>query len=358
MSLGYRQCDIINLVYSNSLDLLDNIKVNKKKNERKFNDDLRLLLSEILYITRYVDYENDKIIKIIYIGAAPGFHLVKLMKMFPFIKFDLYDDQEIHQDLERYLLENENQVNMYREKFTLETCSRYEDSIEDIYLITDFKDVKFMSDPIFSEDKEYNEIKKKFQQEKEASYLEDMNLQKEICKKLEPHNAFLRFRPPHFYKDTTPEPAIFEYFNGIVYLMIFNDYKSIESRIVVTDYVNDKFKWNYKNFQYRLNYFNSEIRESLLVNPFTNDSAPLPNQLGNKFETVMMIQILIEYFKTIGYENPRVNDIIKFYTDFLVVETCSDIPGMLKECSIERIEEEIDADLYDEPANYEDDNLY
>lgn len=358
MSLVYGPCDITNLVYSNSLKLRTDIKVNKKKDERKFNDDLRLLMSEILYITRYVDYQDSKPIKIIYIGAAPGFHLVKLMKMFPFIIFDLYDDEELHPDLERYLIENENQVTMYREKFTLETCSRYEEALEDIYLITDNREVRFMKDPIFPKDSYYSEVKEQFQKEKEASYLQDMEFQKEVCKKLEPCNAFLRFRPPHFYEGMSPEPAIFEYFSGIVYLMIFNDYKSTESRIVVNDYVNDKFKWNYKDFQHRLNDFNAEVRESLLVNPFTNDSAPLPNQLGNKFETVMMIQLLIEYFKTIGYDNPRVTDILKFYTDFLVVETCSDIPGMLKECSIERVDDEIDADLYEEPVNYDEDNFY
>lgn len=356
MSLLYGPCDITNLVYSSSLKLRQNIKVNKKKDERKFNEDLRLLMSEILFITRYVNYEDDKRIKIIYIGAAPGFHLVKLMKMFPFIQFDLYDTEDLHPDLEIFLEENKSQVTMYRMKFTLETCVNYEDSLDDIYLITDNRDVKFMKDPIFPNDAHHNEIKRNFQMEKEASYFLDMQLQKEICKRLTPVASFLRFRPPHFYDNVSPQPAIFEYFNGIVYLMIFNDYKSTESRIVVTDYSNDKFKWNFKDFQYRLNDFNAEVRESLLVNPFTNDSSPLPNQLGNKFETVMMIQLLIEYFKTVGYENPRVKDVIKFYTDFLVVETCSDIPGILKECSIQE-NENYDIDLY-EANDYMEDNLY
>lgn len=314
------------LVYSN--DLLDNIeyiKVDKKKHERKYNNDMRLLLSEILFITRYVDFAPN--IKIIYIGAAPGFHLVKLMKLFPFIKFDLYDPEELNLDLVQYISVNSNQVTFFNEKFILETCEKYNNSEENIYLITDNRDVMFMKE-------DFND-KINFQIQKEISYAEDMNFQKEVCIKLNPKYAFLRFRPPHFYKETTIEPAIFEYFAGTVWLMIYNDYKSTEGRIAVNDFTKDNFRWNYKKYQFRLNFFNDKVRESSLTNPVTLDQTPLPNQLGNKFETVMMIQIIIDYMITIGYLNPRISELMNFYTNFLVVETCSDVPGLLAGCDID-----------------------
>lgn len=350
MSLSYGECDIGNLIYSSLLEPQKDIKINKKRSERKYNDDLRLLLSEMLYIIRYVDYNPDREdTTIIYIGAAPGFHLVKLMKMFPFIKFHLYDDQDLHCDLEKYISENGEQVRMFREKFTLESCDMYEG--RNVYLITDHKEVRFMSDLPFSKEEGYLESKRLFQIEKEQSYLNDMEFQKEICKKLNPKNAFLRFRPPHYYDGESPEIAIFEYFPGTVYLMIYNDYKSTESRIVVENFTDEKFKWNYKEYQYRLNYFNDNKRESLLKNPFTNDNSPLPNQGGNKFEFVMMFFILLEYYASIGIENPRVSDIFNFYTRFLVIESCSDIPNMFKECEIAvNTVEGPDADLYEEPV--------
>ena len=351
MSFIYDEASIGNIIYNSLLELKIDIKVNKKKNERKFNDDLRLLISEILYIVRYVKYDPyTRQTLIIYIGAGPGFHLVKLMKMFPFISFDLYDDKELHVDLEKYIIENTEQVNIYREKFTLETCSRYENKNDDIYLITDFKDVKFMVDPPYTNDGKYDEIKREFQREKELSYAADMELQKNICISLNPINAFLRFRPTHYYLNESPENAIFEYFNGTIYLMIYNDYKSTESRLVVDDFNNTKFKWNYKDYQYRLNYFNDIKRESLLKNPFTNDNTPLPNQGGNKFEFVMMFYIILEYFSSIGIKSPRITDIFNFYINFLVVETCSKIPNMFKECAIEdnTNEDGPSADLYEE----------
>lgn len=350
MSLAYGEPGIDNIVYSSMLQTRETIKVNKKKNDRKFNEDMRLLLAEMMYITRYVDFDPyGANTRIIYIGAAPGFHLIKLMKIFPFIKFDLYDDQELHPELEKYINENGDQVSIYRELFNLETCSRYDEYDDNIYLITDFRDPKFMKDVPYTNDGTYDELKRKFQKEKEISYSADMELQKLICQRLTPINAFLRFRPSHFYAGESPDPAIFEYFSGTVYLMIYNDYKSTEGRLVVTDFTNEKFKWNYKEYQHRLNYFNDEIRESSLKNPFTGDNTPLPNQGGNKFEFVMMFSIILDYFSSIGIESPRITDISKFYIDFMVVETCSKVPGMYAECEKEeQTEDGPSADLYED----------
>lgn len=350
---GFGQSDISNLVYSDVLKIKPFITVNKKKHERKFNNDMRLLLSEVMFITRYV--ETDKDPRVIYMGAAPGFHIIKLMKMFPTIKFDLYDNEPLNKELEHYIGENPDQVIFYDEKFNLNTCDRYTDPSENIYLITDHRDPEFMKDPIFPKDEYHNEIKKQFQEMKELSYADDMDFQKKICQKLLPKFAFLRFRPPHFYEGKSPESAIFEYFYGTIWLMIYNDYKSIEARIAVDNFDNDSFKWNYKAYQHRLNHFNDEVRESLLVNPITKDTTPLPNQLGNKFETVMMMQIIKDYMVANNHTSPRIQDLMKFYIDFLVVETCSDAPGVFNNCNIDNCDNEEIQDI-DEvtQSNYDD----
>lgn len=357
MEITYGQCDIKNLVYSDILKLLEDIKVNKKKHERRYNDSMRLLLAEIKFITNYVEM-SERNIRIIYIGAAPGFHLIKLMKLFPFIFFDLYDDQELHPELQNYINENSNQVNFYQELFLVNTVERYLNSEDDIYLITDHREVKYMNDPLYSED---TETKMKWQIEKEASYMKDMELQKEICINLKPIYAYLRFRPPHYYasgpmKLSEDEKPIFEYFSGVVWLMIFNDYKSTESRLAVNDFDNTKYGWNYQTYQYRLNYFNNEIRESLLLNPLTNQTTPLPNQLGNKFEPIMMMQIIIDYMMSIGISDIRIGSLMKFYEKFLVVEYCSDIPGMYSGCNFENVHVENPDDKFGQ-CDYVDDSL-
>jgi hypothetical protein len=338
MEVTYGQSDIKNLVYSDILKQLENIKVSKKKNERRYNDSMRLLLAEVAFITTYIELK-EKEVRIIYMGCAPGFHLIKLMKLYPFIHFDLYDDQELHPELEQYIDENSNQVNIYRELFKVETTERYSNSEDDIYLITDHRELKYMKDPIYPGD---NEIKMAWQIEKEASYMRDMELQKEICIALKPIYACLRFRPPHYYssgpmKLPEDEKPIFEYFSGVVWLMIFNDYKSTESRLVVNDFDNIKYGWNYQTYQYRLNYFNDEVRESLLLNPLTKQTTPLPNSLGNKFEPIMMMQIVVDYMHSIGITDIRIGSLMKFYEKFLVVELCSDIKGMYSSCNFESV---------------------
>lgn len=327
MSLTYGQCDInSNLIYNSNIQQLvitdskedDTLKRDNIDRQRKFNNDMKLLLAEINFINKYV--ENDDEILIVYIGCSPGLHLVKLLKMFPFIKFHLYDPEDPHSELLEYIKNNSDKITFYKELFTIETCNRYKKS--SIYLMTDFRDIKYNVDPYFGLD---FEAKNKWQMEKEKSYVDDMEFQKQICILLEPKVSFLRFRPPHFYSNQRLDNISFEYFHGVIWLMIFNELKSTESRIVVTDYTTTDFKWNYQLYQYRLNYFNFKLRESMLLNPFTNDKSPLQNQLGNKFETVLMIKIIIDYFNVIGYPSPRQIEILDFYSNFLVAETCSDV---------------------------------
>jgi hypothetical protein len=336
-NLIFNKCDISNLIYSGSLNEQIGIKVNSKKSERKFNDDLKLLISEINFICRYVEPSTK--IRIIYIGAAPGIHLIKLMKMFPQIKFDLYDEQRLHPKLISYIDENFSQVRYINENVNESTNFDISDIDEDIYLISDIKNIRYSKDEFFT-GIDAIQRKEEYQNRKDQSSLEDMELQKIICKKLIPKYSLLKFRPPKYYERRTYENTIFPYFYGTIWLMIFNDLKSTESRIVVNNYEKDDFNWNFKSYQYRLNYFNDELRESLLENIFSKDSRPLPNQLGNRFEIMMLFKILIDYMTTIGYSEPRVVDIVDFYVKFIIPESCSSVPGMDKVCMIKGEEEE------------------
>lgn len=333
--VNYGQPDITALVYSHMIRLRDYIKIeNDKLPTRSYNDDIRLLLAELNFINRYVNYEARPV-RIIYIGAAPGFHLAKLMRMFKFqgnecIYFDLYDDQVLHPDLEQYINENPDQVTMYRELFTVETCERYDNSTDDIYLITDHRDPKYSKDPIFGSDKD---AKNKWQVEKESSYMADMELQKDICIRLRPKYACLRFRPPHFYDKITSDDESMVYLSGVCWLMLYGDLKSTESRLVTSDYDNVNYKWNIKTYQHRLNYYNAEVRESLLLNPLTKEQTPLPNMLGNMFEPVMTLVHVIEYFKTIGITSIRLKSLMDVYSKLIMVDYCSDTPGLFQNCS-------------------------
>lgn len=359
----YSEANYTNLIYSTLLREQKSVSVNSKNSERKVNHDLKLLTNEIIFICKYVEYNKDKKIKIIYMGAAPGFHLTKLLPMFDFIYFDLYDPEPLHTELQKYIMLNNDKITYFNEKFTTETCSRYENSDFEIYLITDHRDVKYNTDPIFQpiEGVDINLTKHNYQMEKEQSYINDMELQMQICKILKPKCSNLRFRPPHFY-DTeyykSPKPAIFSYFSGTIWLLIYNELKGTEGRLVVNNYEEDNFSWNYESYQFRLNYFNTVIRESLLSNPFHNNNTPLPNQLGNKYEVVILFKILIEYFLSIGYIDPRVNDVMSLYTNFIIKETCINYVCDMKNIENEETKEEVnDNDNFD-VNQFEDEMMF
>lgn len=333
--LIYGRPVIENLIYSYLLQPLDKVERVKGKDVRVTNNDLRLLLAEMNFINRYVEM-GDKEIRVVYIGASPGNHLVKLLKMYPFINFDLYDDQPLDFELENYIKENHSHVNFFNQLFELETCDSYKDRNEDIYLITDNRDVKYNQDPNFGTD---FAAKTAWQDEKEKSYEVDMEFQKQVCFRLNPVYACLRFRPPHYYSGITDKDANFLYFKGVVWMMPFSEFKSTETRLVTNTYTEVDYRWNIRTYQFRMNYFNSKIRESLLLNPLTKDTTPLPNLLGNKFEMVMAIVISIEYFNSIGITDIRLNSLMKFYDEFLSVDKESNIFDLIDNLLFEKKDE-------------------
>lgn len=359
-ALIYGRPSIYNLVYSHMIQLRNMIKIEKgKKLTRSYNNDIKLLFRELNFIVRYVEY-GSKPIRIVYIGSSPGFHLAKLMKLFKFnsenmIHFDLYDDQVLHPDLQHYIDENPDQVNMFNEQFTLDTCDRYVNTGEDIYLISDISDPKYFKDPIFRGDKD---AKEKWQKEKEESYLNDMEFQKQICIKLRPLYACLRFRPPHFYVGITEDDVNFEYFKGVIWLSIFGDLKSTESCIITKDFDTINYRWSLKTYQFRLNYYNDEIRESLLLNPLTEMQTPLPNQLGNVFESSMIMVHLVEYLQSIGIakKSIRLKTLMDLYSDFVMVDFCSDSANFFKNCSFNEVHSAGDGST-DQSCLYIDDSL-
>jgi len=359
MSLAYGTPQIEKVLYSERLKELVDIKIDIKRNQRKYNEDLRLFTAELLFLIYYIEPVKNKNNRVIYMGAAPGFHLVKIMKMFPDIMFDLYDKENLHIELQKYVNDNPDQVTYFDENFSVETCKFYEETEDNLYFMTDHRDPEFMTDPIFTYSKDKNDEKQKYQVKKEESYKHDMDLQMEICKVLKPLYAYLRFRPPHFYSGLSPKNASMEYFSGTLFLMVFNDYKSIEGRLVVSNFDNCDFLWNYESYQYRLNYFNNEVRESMLKNPFTFDQTPLKDQLGNKFETVMLIYLLKEYFKLQGQLTIKSSSIINFYKNFIILESCNELNGMYDVCETKTddvIETITETAYYDSEVDENDDD--
>lgn len=98
----------------------------------------KLLISEIYAITQYYVHHGhmgDPVV--LYIGAAPGTHLMTLQGMFPRIKFILFDSARFDRDL----LALPSTFLIYREYFTDETCLSIKSKLDNktLVLISDIR---------------------------------------------------------------------------------------------------------------------------------------------------------------------------------------------------------------------------
>lgn len=373
------------LIYSSHLGNISSIKVNLQTNQRRYNEQLRLFASNLYFLSLFIkpiNYDDIIIVngveqtriknRVIYVGNNPGLQLMKIMTMFEDLYFDLYfyieSGTKVDNEILDFINKNSNRVKHYNRSYDVnEDYKKYvivktdengkelrtQTKNEFIYLLSDIRDLNFHTDPTSIHGKDKYEEKMKFQMLKEESYKKDMELQMSITKSLVLTAAYLRFRPEHFYEGITKPGTYFTYYEGLVNLMIYNDMKSTESRLVVTDFNNDKFKWDCEIYQHKMNYFNDKVRESFLINPFTGDQSPLNFQLGNKFETVMLMYLLKQYFYIQGITNVKSNNVLKFYTNYVIAESCTSISGT--NCEIETNsdnEEQEEEDNYDEKYGY------
>ena len=304
---NYNLCDYNHLYFSNLKE--DNRTINKSENRFYDNKDIKMLSTIIFFINKYVTIENKKV-KILYINALPDKHLVKLLLMYPFLYFDIYVNYELDKELV-----NNDKVNIYRKEFTIDDANLYKDNEEfDIYVITDHK-VDF-----HLRNETYN--KEEFKIVKEKSYEEDMKNQYDFCKIIKPKAANLIFRPPKFINTVDIN---YSYFNGEIIATIFNSSFSNSSRLIINNLDgeynwNEIYKWNLVVYTNKLNYYNNVVCKYLLKNPFTNDNTPLPNQIGNKFEYVILFMILRDYFISIQNPLPSLYDVLSLYTNFFIKE--------------------------------------
>lgn len=190
---------------------------------------LKLLFSEMLFLSKYSEDGN----KVLYIGAASGYHISLLADLFPKLTFDLWDAGKFN-------LEQRDNIKIFHKYFTNSDAQEYKKEGKNILLISDIRNL---------------DIQKYRHNMKELDKLitSDMNKQKEWTQIIKPKAAYLKFRLP-YEKGTT------EYFDGKIYLQPFSP-QSTESRILVTDY-NKMKKYDNTEFDEKLAYVNCCIRGS------------------------------------------------------------------------------------------------
>src|SRR3989338_871731 len=97
----------------------NNVMAKKDTEANQHLGQRKLLLSEIQLLTKYYT-EQDTDPVVIYIGAAPGIHLPFLSKLFPNVKFILYDGAKFCNDI----LENPKTYKIKNIFFDSDECKK------------------------------------------------------------------------------------------------------------------------------------------------------------------------------------------------------------------------------------------
>lgn len=200
---------------------------------------LKLLMNEVLFLAKYATNEL-----VLYIGAAPGYHIGKLADMFPHLQFDLWDPDVFD-------VEKRDNIKLYNEYFTNKSTELYKD--KKIILISDIR-----NRDIDTKGSDYDKMDK--------IVMEDMTYQMEWCRLIKPSIANLKFRLP--FPDTIKEKkniSTYRYLTGTIYFQPFGKH-SMESRLVTRDYLTTT-EYNIQEFIDKLSWFNYHYR----CQKYTND---------------------------------------------------------------------------------------
>lgn len=246
------------ITYTESREICSN-----NKNLHKMHlGQLKLFFSELIFLSKYA--KTDDII--LYIGAAEGYHISLLADFFPKTQFHLWDPRKFD------LIPKPN-ITLFNAYFTDQTAVSYQNPSvplpkdlpklnknikpNKILLMCDMRDLKIRR---YRKDKDGRNT--------DYLIMDDMDLQAEWCKIINPRRAYLKFRLPYNIHDLTKEKfvssnnkkkkEIYSYFKGTVYFQPYAPL-STESRILVKNY-NEMIDYDVVQYDEMMAYFNAKYR--------------------------------------------------------------------------------------------------
>lgn len=316
------------LVYSTDLSTSStpgnerDISINRTEDK-----ELNQLSYDINFINVYVNMDGGNP-TIIYIDPYSHSALIKLMELYDFANFEIYDQVPAERNLSQYVAKNSHRVSFYHEPKVLDNpteldkdyeqfnperlAEKYKD-VANKYLISTLTDVEIrvnMTDPD-------HKVRQQFHLNKEKVIAKNSEKNIKISTAISAKKSFLKFRPFHLHSDLPGRNMNFPFFDGTVILPVFSGKKSSDCRMVVMDY-REIIDWDSAKFTIIINNWNKKTRELLALNPFNGRKEPLPNQLGNYFEISVLFMILKDYYLSIGHLDPTSQDVYNLYSKFIV----------------------------------------
>lgn len=235
----------------------------------------KLFLSEIQFLSTYANLAHGAIV--IYVGAAPGNHILFLAELFPKISWHLYDPA-------KFKIGGTPKIKIYQQLFTDETAKSWEKTIptleHKVFLISDIRS----GDPKLGSEKF------------EKAVAQDMKLQMNWHLMLNPKQSLLKFRLPY----PTDTLKVSKYLAGTVYKQCWAPQTSSETRLVPSR--DNKGNWIIKDwdlirYEEQLFHFNTKIREETKFDQWNPDGHNLEDpevedlQLSSDFDSANEILI-------------------------------------------------------------------
>jgi uncharacterized membrane protein len=245
---------------------------------------LKLLTTEIQFLTLFWDPRETPNPICVYVGAALGTHIATLCLLFPSFEFHLYDNRNFDPILKKH-----NNVFLHEHYFTPEDAAKWEEVNDRVFFISDIRASTYVR--VENESLEYE------QKQNETLVWNDMQLQQSWVEKIKPHRAHLKFRLPYAYKFILEENKSREYLDGFVFIQPWAGQSSSECRLVpYPDF--RKRDWDLKTYEDMIFHHNAVVRESRrYINPLTGRGEPIAAQLGlnDDYDSTCFTQIIFEY---------------------------------------------------------------
>jgi len=279
----------------------------------------KLGLALVQFLTFYWNPKEIPDPVVVYAGAAHGVNIGAVSKLFPDVRFELYDPGN-------FLIKETDKIKIYNQLFTMEeTAKQWKEYIEDrekkglpnnVFLVSDIR-------------REISHIEEGVTLETEEKIWEDMMMQAKWYEFIKPHKAQLKFRLPYVDKNTKHRFGNYvPYLSGTLYRGIWAPVFSTECRLVPEGYEN-KY-WDIKKHESQMFHFNTEVRggrqlyinpyyETYYTNPQYNDIdqrsknaifTPInPPELLNDYDSIAETNLWILYLSRTGIENATLENV-------------------------------------------------
>lgn len=189
---------------------------------------LKLFYSELMFLSKYAEPGD----RVLYVGAASGYHTSKLAQLFPTITFDLWDPGEFD-------IESQPNITIYNRFFSDEDAEDYK-STPRLLFICDIRTVAFR-DYVNAQDREGMD----------NLVTDDMDSQMRWARIMNPVFAYLKFRLPY-------DVASMPYLTGTIFFQPYAPL-STECRLLTSNYT-DMIEYIPKDFDEKLAWHNVHDR--------------------------------------------------------------------------------------------------